>query len=231
MDAGVHYEAARRRFEAGLAPVDDELPIGATPEWDARRLLAHVVGVAADVAAGRIDGYATDAWTRVQVEARRADDRATLLEEWGRVGPAIAGVLADPAASGLPPAFVVLPLVDLLAHEHDLREASGVRGFASGEVWDAVRDRRREVLTGSVGLAALPPLLVSTPQGDEWLVGSAEGPTSSVTIDRYELWRSLEGRRTREHVRSFVWTGDAEPYLDHWLGPVFSWPSTDDRAV
>jgi hypothetical protein len=41
------------------------------------------------------------------------------------------------------------------------------------------------------------------------------------------LWRSLIGRRTRDQVRSFLWSSPSDPYLDLWPGPVFAYPDTE----
>jgi hypothetical protein len=116
----------------------------------------------------------------------------------------------------------VLPLVDLLAHEHDLRESVGLYEFADPDVWPAVEQRRLDVLTTQCNTAGYC-LTVDTPQGDHWLLGSDQRRLR-VTVDRYELWRSLEGRRERAAVRAFDWNEDPEPFLDAWVGSVFHWP-------
>jgi hypothetical protein len=69
----------------------------------------------------------------------------------------------------------------------------------------------RELLSHVVGVAA------------DVASGNIEHYAQYVVAPRYELWRSLEGRRTRDQVRTFEWSVDPEPYLDCWLGPVFRW--------
>ena len=52
-DAGVVYERVRRDFVGLLASCSEQelaTPVPATPEWRVRDVLAHVVGLAADLA-------------------------------------------------------------------------------------------------------------------------------------------------------------------------------------
>ncbi len=71
-------------------------------------------------------------------------------------------------------------------------------------------------------MSGLPALEVRTPQGDRWTFGA--GASVVVVADRYELWRSLEGRRPRSVARAFTWSADPEVFLDQWTGLVFEWP-------
>ncbi|MDQ3384475.1 MAG: ClbS/DfsB family four-helix bundle protein, partial [Actinomycetota bacterium] len=63
-----------------MEPSQADLVVPATPDWRVRDLLAHVVGVTADVAAGRLDGAGSDPWTAVQVEQRQGRSIEELLE-------------------------------------------------------------------------------------------------------------------------------------------------------
>src|SRR5207245_2381392 len=68
----VAYLALRGRVREVVESADREALdaiVPATPEWRARDVLAHLVGVADDVVNGRLDGIATDPWTRAQVDA------------------------------------------------------------------------------------------------------------------------------------------------------------------
>jgi hypothetical protein len=120
-----------------------------------------------------------------------------------------------------------LPLIDLIAHEHDVREALGAREMLADEDWAVLAPIRLFWLDACATAAGLPALRVVTDRGDDWTIGSGV-PHGSVTVARQELWRSLEGRRPRQVVRTFGWSVDPEPYLDVWLGPAFSWP--DDNS-
>ena len=106
MNAVAIYLRSQCSFLALAETMDDSCPIAATPDWDARALLAHVVGVAHDVATGNVDGYATIKWTRTQVEERVGATREDLLAEWETVTPAFTAVLEDPTARGLDALFI-----------------------------------------------------------------------------------------------------------------------------
>ncbi len=223
MTAAEAYLAAKEVFVETLAPLDDRHRVDATPDWDAHALLSHVAGLAVDVTSGRLEGYSKGDWTAAQVAARAGSDRATVLEEWSDATPTLVALLEDPQGVGLPDGFAVLPVTDLVAHLHDLRESTGVHDIAVPGAWEVVEPRRREVLTLGIALTSAPTLHVCTEDGDEWVVGDGE-PAGRVSASRYELWRSLEGRRTRDRVRAFDWSVDATPYLDRWIAPAFSWP-------
>ena len=79
------YRGLRERMTDLLERMDPsqaDLAVPATPDWRVRELMAHVVGVTADVAAGRLEGAGTDAWTAVQVEQRQGRSIGELLDEW-----------------------------------------------------------------------------------------------------------------------------------------------------
>jgi hypothetical protein len=48
--------------------------------------------------------------------------------------------------------------------------------------------------------------------GKTRLVGSGE-PGVAVAGEKFELFRGLAGRRSRDQLKAYDWTGDPEPYL------------------
>jgi len=220
---GDRYVAVKDRVVELAAGLDDRDRVAATPAWSLHDLLAHIVGVADDVVNGRVDGYASADWTRRQVGRRAGSSREAVMSEWADATARLVPVLRDPVGCGLDPSFGVRPLLDLLAHEQDIRESNGLAGTLDSADWEVVANRRRDVLHHDVTSAQLPALQIETPEGDTWRVGLGE-PSVTVLAARQELWRSLEGRRPREVVRSFDWSADPAPYLQAWLGPVFAWP-------
>jgi uncharacterized protein (TIGR03083 family) len=220
---GDRYAATKERVVKLLAGLDDQDRVRATPAWSMHDLLAHLVGVAHDVASGEIDGYASAAWTHRQVANRAGRSREDLITEWDESTARLVLVLCDPVGRGLDTSFGVRPLLDLLAHEQDMRESSGLVGSLDEANWEVVADRRRDVLHQALTAAELPALQLRTPEGDDWCVGWGD-PSAVVHAPRYELWRSLEGRRPQPAVRDFDWSVDPAPYLQAWLSPVFAWP-------
>lgn len=87
----VVYRNARGRLAElaqGLSAEQLHTPVAATPEWTVHELFAHLVGGAADVASGRLDGLPGDEWTARHVGERRHRSVSELLAEWDLVGPA-----------------------------------------------------------------------------------------------------------------------------------------------
>jgi hypothetical protein len=62
----------------------------------------------------------------------------------------------------------------------------------------------------------LPAVLVSV-DGSEWQAGIGE-PVATLTGDRYDIYRSLAGRRTHEQITKLGWSRDSH----RWL-PAFTW--------
>lgn len=223
MGSGERYRAAHGRFVDVMRDVDDDVAVPATPEWTAGVLLSHVVGVATDLAEGRVDQWAQPAWTAAQVSARVGRSRDKLLAEWDEHLDRVVAIVDDPASAGLDDMYSRVPLIDLVAHEHDLREAVGAVEPLADDDWAILRMQRQLWLNVFVSGAGLPPLRVTSDRGDDWLVGG-ETPAGTVHAPRQDLWRSMEGRRPRADVRAFAWSVDPEPYLACWLGPAFTWP-------
>ena len=74
-------------FLRGLSAEQVGTTVPATPAWSVHDVLAHVVGITADLNAQRFGHGDSDAWTAAQIEARRFDAIADLADEWDREGP------------------------------------------------------------------------------------------------------------------------------------------------
>ena len=218
------YVATRDRFLELVDQVDPALGLPATPDWDVRQLVAHLVGLNQDLVDGNVEDYAGAEWTAAQVESRAGVPLPDLVAEWDAVLPAFLEVLADPVGHGLEDYLGISPVVDLVSHDLDLREAAAVDVVVPPDVWDVIGPRRQFLLDLQVQDAGLPALQLVTPEGDDWVVGSGD-PVGLVRTGRLDLWRSLEGRRTRVQVRSFDWSVDPEPYLPVWPASAFDWPA------
>jgi uncharacterized protein (TIGR03083 family) len=184
-----------------MDPDQADLVVPATPEWRVRELVAHVVGVAADVAAGRLEGAGSDPWTAVQVEQRQGRSMEELLAEWRSGTPDFeAAVLASE------PARVAQALFDASTHEHDLRGAlqqPGARDSDALEIgWGWATGVLGQLRDG-YGSGAIR---LSTEHGDE-VFGSGE-TTAAVRAQRFELFRALSGRRSHDQVRAWAWEGE-----------------------
>lgn len=119
---GMIYRKARTRVSDLAAALGDEqlaAPLPATPGWTVHELLAHLVGVAADVSSGRLDRAPGDEWSARHVMERRRRSVGELLAEWEHVGPVFEQRLPQRQVLGPNPA------ADVICHEADLHEALG----------------------------------------------------------------------------------------------------------
>jgi hypothetical protein len=224
-NAGVNADAEAYRSLRGAViavarsrPEVLEQTAPATPEWRVRDLIAHLDGVCDDVVNGNLAGVGTNEWTGRQVEQRREWPADALLRDWERNGEAV-DVLIDQAPVGL---FGQL-LFDAWTHEQDLRGAVREPGNrdspAAARSWewglDSLDRRDRE--------EQRPGLLLDTAH-DTRVVG-VEPAATTVHASRFELLRSMTGRRSLAQMRAFGWEGEPDPA--RLVGPIFH-PPTDD---
>jgi uncharacterized protein (TIGR03083 family) len=93
------YEQVRTRFAVLVQTLDETqltTVVTFTPAWTVRDVLAHLVGIAADLNAQRFptdDDPGGVAWNDAQVASRSEATLDDLLVEWGREGPIFAAGL------------------------------------------------------------------------------------------------------------------------------------------
>ncbi|MBM3660294.1 MAG: maleylpyruvate isomerase family mycothiol-dependent enzyme [Actinobacteria bacterium] len=207
------YRALRGRVTAllkGVDPARCDAIAPATPEWRVRDVLAHMVGVNADILAGNLAGVGTDPWTQVQVDVRADVSVAEMLDEWNEISPAVEEIA---------PMFGTATgqwLFDACTHEHDLCNALGVvgdrdtdavvlaYGWATDRVDDVLRTR------DAAGVAFV------TESGTK-VVGVGE-PVATVHATHFEVMRALTGRRSRAQVEAYGWDGPPRPDVFASLG-------------
>ena len=182
-----------------LDPGGLDTPVPACPGWCVSDVVAHVTAIAEDVSAGRLTRPPTDEETAAQVArfaGRPIDD---VLQTWDEHAPALEEVIA---------AFNVRPAVlDVLAHEHDIRGALGRAGARDDEA----------VLTGAemlLGFLAPPVPLTVRCDGFEVRVGPAEGQPLGLRTGHFEAFRWRLGRRSRAQLAGMDWDGDPSAVLD-----------------
>lgn len=207
---GVAYADAYRDLRVrvtsllrGADPAALDAIAPATPEWRVRDVLAHMVGVNADILAGNLAGVGSDPWTAVQVDARRDRSVAEMLDEWNAISPAVEEIA---------PMFGTATgqwLVDACTHEHDLRHALGTPGahdsdaVALGFEW--ATDRLADTLDAS-GTAGFE---LHTEAGVNDL--GTVLPRTGVHASRFEILRTMTGRRSRAQVVAYGWDGPPRP--------------------
>ena len=201
------YDDLRRaftKFMAGRSHEELVTHVPATPEWTVADVLAHLVGIPADLNHGRFPNPANpEAWTAEQVEVRRGQPVAALAAEWDAEAPTFMDGLR---AFGY--AFGSHYLGDLLHHVADVRHALGMTAPGDDEILvvaldfylESFDETLREAGAGTVELRTGGEMFTA---GDGPVIAALEGP-------RYEVFRALGGRRSERQIRNMKWTGDVD---------------------
>ena len=188
-DLGSIYRASRLRVASLVDDSVSDRAVPATPAWNAHDVVAHLAGVMNDILSGNMQGAATPPWTAAQVERGRDKSVAQVVGEWAEVAPGFETFLSSPDGAKAGAA-----VMDVHAHETDLRVAFGLEPELSDEVLAWAAERLREGFDSQVAAAGLPAVTIDVPD--------------------FEMFRGRLGRRTREQVVAFGWSADPTPYLD-----------------
>ncbi|RAS68941.1 uncharacterized protein (TIGR03083 family) [Lentzea atacamensis] len=175
------YRESRHRtvgITMGLSTEELARPVPACPEWTVHQLIAHLAGVAADFASGRVEGSPGEEWTARHVAEREGVPVLDLLEQWNASTERLDKIPGQIA-------------MDAITHEADLRAAVG-RERLPDHPW-------RTTLTGIV-TRYLPDLTVTTEFG---VIGTGH---VALEVDGYELWRAFFGRRSRKQMEAWHWS-------------------------
>jgi uncharacterized protein (TIGR03083 family) len=209
-DLALWYRDARSRVLGlvdGLAPDDADRPVTATPGWTVHDVLAHLVGLTDDALNGNMDGAPGPEWTAAQV-AKRADASVEdLLTEWQ--------TNIDPFSDAVASMRLSPPVIDLACHEQDLRGAFGVPGARDNEIIRfavSVLGPRASKLAAA---ADLPPLAVIITDDGESLGAGPDEAGTTLSVERFELFRAMAGRRSVAQISALDWSADPAPYLEH----------------
>lgn len=208
---GEAYSATRRSvidLVGGLTDEEAARTVPACPDWRVRDVVAHLTGIAVDATKGELEGVGSPEWTQRQVDERRDVPLADLLTEWAGAGEQIDGALEY-----FPKTAASLFVGDTVTHEHDIRlplkrpgdrDAPAVELAVDGYVrWLGRRLTERE----------LRPVKVRA-EGREWVAGKEEPAIEVEAPTVFDLLRALTGRRTRDEIAAFAWSGESGPYLD-----------------
>ncbi len=208
-DLGAVYREHREglsAFVAGLSPTQLATKLPACPDWSAREVIAHVAGIPADVAAGRLDGVGTDAWTQAHIDGRLGMTVDDIVTEWAETGSQ-----AEAMASAAPPELVRSLISDLVTHDFDTRSGFGNTEYRDGAgAAIAYSNYANRLGTRLVERGESVRLIAD---GEEQIVGSGE-VLATVRASRFELTRALTGRRSAAQVEAYTWEGDPAKFID-----------------
>ncbi len=225
------YRRGHERIVRLVQGVDADAIVPACPQWTTTDVVRHLAGEARDLIDGNLDGFASDAWTLAQIEARSRMGLSDVIEEWRTTVDAASEVLDSietagfpsmiPSALGpLPPSAIpAMAIGDILHHEFDIRNVIGDRRERDlMEVHFSAAGHAR-ALRGVFTARDLPTIRIeSTDSGMAWDIGRDE-PTAVLRAPSFELMRAIGGRRTRSEVRSMAWEGDADPVIASMVLP------------
>ena len=117
------YGDSRARLLALVSGLDEKglaAPVPACPGWRVRDVVAHLTAVGEDVLEGRLTGPPTDEQSAAQVARFVGRPFPEVLARWDELAPRFASAIDG---------FEVWPAVlDVAAHEQDVRGALGGRG-------------------------------------------------------------------------------------------------------
>lgn len=205
------YRFAQASFaDLAASLTDDEwaAPTPCTPGWTVRDVLSHVSGVADDALAGRMEGAPGEAWTASQVERNRHLSVAELLDRWSGQASDFADALQSMSEER--------PPFDCHTHEHDVRQAIGRPGNRVNDIVE-IAGLGRALVAEDVEVR----LTVEFDDGRAVVSGKPDaGEVGLRGVSRFELFRSGLGRRSRDQVCSYDWTGagaDIAAVIDQWF--------------
>jgi len=208
IDPSLLYEEERRAFVARLrrAPIEHlSRTVPATPAWSVGDVLAHVVGITADLNAQRFGDGDGDAWTDAQVSTRRGRSIDDLAAEWDREAP-----IFEEGLRLFGYQFGAHYLGDLLQHTCDVEAALGRSPVRDDGALTVALDFYLDSLDDTLHRAGVGALTVRV--GDEsWTLGTGD-VVASVRASAYELFRALGGRRSLDEIAALEWSGDSDRF-------------------
>ena len=196
-----YYREGRERLTALVRehPDADATPVPATPGWTVHDVIAHLTGVAEDLATGAPpSGGPTFEWTAGHVARGAGVPTEELLKRWAGFSPVVESIVDK----GVWP-----PVMDVVSHEHDVR---GALGDTSGRDAEFIAIAAK-VLLGSLNTGR--PLVIETEQR-QIRVGPEEGDPVVLRTTSWEAFRFRLGRRSPAQLAAMDWSEDPSEFLD-----------------
>ena len=215
LDLGVAYACFRGRLGDLLLDRDADTwsrPVPACPGWDVKAAVSHLVANVEDAMSGALTGPPTDEQVAAQIARHATSSPDELFERWDEVAAVFEPVIV---------ARNIFPVVlDVLAHEHDIRGAIGEPGHRDEPFMGLAADR----LAGFLAV----PANVEFDFGDHVATSPpVDGPTHRVSTTPFEVFRLRLGRRSPEQVEEMGW--DVAP--GSWVDELFIFGPRDTPLV
>lgn len=214
LELGEAYAAARQRIidlvrAAGVDAVANRI-VPATPAWTVHHLIAHLRGEVVDMMDNNLEGAPGDEWTAKQVARFASTPIEVLFHEWDHDSKFIEALLR----AGTAGVFSAPCIMDIHAHEQDLRGLFGLPGERTGAFYEWAVPILAGRIADRVAKAGLAPMALVTPLGR---FGSDDAQVT-LTVSEWEYTRVAFGRRSVAQICRMDWRNtdgtpvDATPY-------------------
>ncbi len=210
IDTGAVYERTKRAFVVTVTEADVDHLVPATPAWTVRDVLAHVIGLAADLNAQRFPDPEDEggaAWSAQQVASRQGRTLAELTAEWDRESPRFADGLRLFGYE-----FGSHFAADLHAHHQDVRQALGGTRDNDPLTVAVALDHYVGFLGAQLATMDWGSVTATTECGTRQ-VGINGSHHASIETSAFELLRAVSGRRSLDQIRALPWQGDVDALL------------------
>jgi uncharacterized protein (TIGR03083 family) len=201
MNVAAAYETIYQRIASLVNDDNATFDVPTCPGWKVKDVIAHLAGFFAVYENAGMKGFGPGWGDRV-VEERKDRSLRECLDEW---------VARFRQAEEISP----VALSDALAHEQDIRTAIEHPGARDDPNLVPALEMALSFVENNLKSRQAPSFGVIT-DGVDRTVGEGE-PVATLRTTTYELFRAVQGRRTKQQVRAMDWQGDPEPILDEFF--------------
>ncbi len=192
------------------SPEDMTNRVPACPEWTAHDLLAHMVGVGADLISEAGPSGDINNWTQGHVDKRNQLSPTEILNEWQELNPQVEQFMQNG-----PEQTRAFLLNDLIIHEQDLRGALKEPGEKENEAMTMAANTLLPNLGKQLDENNLPAINIEGP-GIKQTVGSNPAQ-ATLRTNACEVTRMITGRRSPTQIQQMNWDGDPNQYMDNMV--------------
>ncbi|MDQ3877013.1 MAG: hypothetical protein M3290_01495, partial [Actinomycetota bacterium] len=206
------YQATKSSIVELARAHENELdrPVPATAEWSARDVLGHLVGNVEGVLrgdfpadfftsfgeAGAVAGL--NEWTARQLHKHEHMSLNELITTWDEMTPALFSMMRGdtPWPDGVFDYADRAITIDLGVHQQDLYGAFGIKAERDSAVVKVGTSAYVAILNMRLQSDGVGAVAIEVP-GKRWVAGG-DDPQVTLRTDRFELFRSMAGRRSPE---------------------------------
>lgn len=194
LDLGALYREAREdlaRLVRTLSPSQLSTPVPACPPWTVHDVIAHLAGDAVDAVSGGREGTGAER-AEAHIAERASTPTTVVLREWERVATQVEMLLTKSGGAA------VDPVVELAAHEHDIRGALGLPGNRDSRAVEVATDRIVSLWFSKIESSGLPDVVIHD-GSDDVVAGRFDAPVG-FRASSFEVFRAGMGRRSRAQI-------------------------------